>query len=113
MATAKVDLVIDYGESWKLIANFPSTLTTALATAIVDVEILQAKNIRPEESLLKLSTSAGNVTLTGSTVSLAVSSQDLQNKLKAGKYHWRFYVHWADGVREEVMGGTFSYLETF
>lgn len=113
MATAKVDLIIDYGESWKLIANFPSTLTSGLATALIEVEVLQTKNLRPEDVLLRLSTSNSTITVTGSTVSFVVSSKDLQNKLKAGKYHWRFYILWADGIREEVMGGSFTYMESF
>lgn len=111
MATAKVDLVVDFGESWKFLATFPAGLL--VSASVVDIEILESKNNPPETAYIKLSTSDSSVSLTGDTVSFLVTHEKLQRKLKPKVYHWRFYITWQDSSREEIMGGNFNYRETF
>ena len=110
---ARVDLSVDYGESWKFEAVFPLTLT--LVGATVDIELLRIKNDYPDRSILKLSNSDASLTVntTTNTVSFLTPAVCLRNLMVAGKYHWRMYIQWADTVRDEIMGGNFTFKENF
>ncbi len=110
MAAAKVNITVEYGESWNFQAVFP--LTLSLSGSTIDVEITKLKDEHPVRAYITLSTTDSSLTVAGQAVSFNLAHTVLQSILAAGKYHWRMYVTYSSGVRDEIMGGTFNYKET-
>lgn len=109
MPAAKVDITVEYGESWNFQALFPNTLS--LVGATVDVEITKLRDEHPCRAYIKLSNADGSLMITGQQVHFLLPHTTLQKILNAGKYHWRLYVQYSSTDRDEVMGGVFNYKE--
>lgn len=115
MPAAQVNLEVGFGESWDFDAIFPNSLD--FTSAVVEIEVLKTKDILPERALLSLSTVDASITVTvgvsTTTISFFATDKTLQRALEAGNYHWRMYIKWLSGIRDEIMSGKFIYKEKY
>jgi hypothetical protein len=108
MAAATLNLQVDYGSSWEFQATFPNSLS--LVGAAVLVEVGYKKNFTSTDALISL-VSPIDIDIVGQTISFSYSYADLLTELQPITYHWRLYITWASGIRDEIISGNFDYVE--
>jgi hypothetical protein len=108
MAAAILNLQVDYGSSWEFQATFPNSLSLVGATVLVEVGY--KKNFQTADAIISL-VSPTDITITGQTISFSYSYTNLLEELQPITYHWRLYITWASGIRDEIISGNFDYVE--